>query len=352
VVVGITAVALVALVIAAWLAVAYRHPRVAAAGPPSATGLARVRRQTIVAQTELSATLGYAGSYTVVNHTVGSAYTSLASVGATVADGQVLYRVDNIPVVLLYGGVPAYRSLQDGARGPDVAQLNADLVALGDAGPAAGALAGSDDFGAATRTALRRLQAAEGLPVTGTLPLGSVVFLPSAARVTSDRATLGAPANVGDPVLSATSTAREVTIALDASQEAELRTGNAVTITLPDGTTTPGTVVSVGTVATSGGTSATVPVLVRPTDPAATGKWDQAPVQVAVTTATATNATVVPVDALLALAGGGYGVEVAQGRGRRKLVGVSLGLFDDAAGLVQVRRSRLRPGQRVVVPGA
>jgi hypothetical protein len=87
-------------------------------------------------------------------------------------------------------------------------------------------------------------------------------------------------------------------------------------------------------------------------DSAATGSWDQAPVQVGITTASVRGALTVPVTALLARAGGRYAVEVV-GTGvgtRNRLISVSLGLFDDAAGLVQVTGSGLAAGQEVVVP--
>jgi hypothetical protein len=89
---------------------------------------------------------------------------------------------------------------------------------------------------------------------------------------------------------------------------------------------------------------------VTPSDPAATGRWDQAPVQVGITTATVPNALVVPVTALLARSGGGYAVEVVGAGASNHLVPVSLGLFDDAEGLVQVTASGLAAGQEVVVP--
>jgi multidrug efflux pump subunit AcrA (membrane-fusion protein) len=73
-------------------------------------------------------------------------------------------------------------------------------------------------------------------------------------------------------------------------------------------------------------------------------------VTVTITTAAANNALVVPVDALLAQARGGYAVEVVDPTGVHRLVAVSLGLFDDADGLVQVTGSGLRAGQHVVVP--
>jgi multidrug efflux pump subunit AcrA (membrane-fusion protein) len=109
---------------------------------------------------------------------------------------------------------------------------------------------------------------------------------------------------------------------------------------------------SVGTVATSGqsGGSPTVTVLVNPTDPTATGEWDQAPVDVTIITSTVANALVVPVDALLANAGGSYAVEVVNADGIHRLVLVTLGLFDDADGLVQVTGTGLTAGQSIVVP--
>jgi hypothetical protein len=89
---------------------------------------------------------------------------------------------------------------------------------------------------------------------------------------------------------------------------------------------------------------------ITPSDPGTTGTWDQAPVQVGITTASVPRALAVPVTALLAQSGGGYSVEVVGPGGTNHLVAVSLGLFDDAAGLVQVTSSRLAAGQKVVVP--
>jgi hypothetical protein len=58
----------------------------------------------------------------------------------------------------------------------------------------------------------------------------------------------------------------------------------------------------------------------------------------------------VPVNALLALLGGGYGVEVVDASGVHKLTPVELGLFDDTAGTVQITGNALAAGQKVVVP--
>jgi hypothetical protein len=204
-----------------------------------------------------------------------------------------------------------------------------------------------------------------------------VVFEPTAVRVTSVSAQLGGRTQPGETVMQATSTTRQVQIGLPASQQTEVAVGNKVTITLPDNRTTPGVVSSVATVATcpsssssggpgsgsaspgtdscsSGGSGSnatpTVAADVTFSDPGATGKWDQAPVQVGITTASVPDALTVPVAALLAQSGGGYAVEVVGAGQSNHLVTVSLGLFDDADGLVQVSGSGLAAGEKVAVP--
>lgn len=355
---SITAALVAALVIAAaavgvtdpFAETASRKGVVDTADPSS---LATVTRQGLSSQTQVSATLGYAGDDSVINQAQGD-ITALPAVGRVVSEGNVLYRVDGSPVVLLYGSTPAYRSLSEGLSGSDVRQLNGDLVALRYATPTE-LDPTSDYFSAETAYALELLQAHLDVTETGTLGLGQAVFLPAPARITTRQATLGAPVQPGQPVLAATTTARQVSIALDAAQQSEVKVGDTVTITLPNNQTTPGVISSVGTVATTPATgstdsSPTITVLVKPTRSAATGEWDQAPVDVTITTASVHDALVVPVDALLAHAGGGYAVELVDADGIHQLIPVSLGLFDDADGLVQVTGSRLAAGQRVVVP--
>jgi len=275
-----------------------------------------------------------------------SAYTMLPRVGAVVRRGQALFAIGGTPVLLLYGGVPPWRAFLPGmSSGADVAELNRNLGLSGGV------------FTSQTAAAISSLQAEHGLPRTGELLLGSVVFEPGAVRVTSVTPAPGAPVQAG-PVLNVTSTRRVVTIELDASQQGSIKVGDSVLITLPDNSTTPGRVSFVGTVATTpssdqsgGGSSApTIEVDVTPVHPAATGRLDQAPVDVSITTATVRNVLAVPVNALVALAGGGYAVEEAEPTGVHKLIAVSVGLFDDAAGMIQVSGSGLAAGQRVVVP--
>ena len=183
----------------------------------------------------------------------------------------------------------------------------------------------------------------------GSLTLGQVVFKPQALRVAQVTGSLGGTAS--GPVLTATSDQHVVSVPLDPSDQSEVKAGDAVSITLPDGSTTAGVVSSVGTVAVTSGSQATttIPVSVRLVHPSAAGSLDQAPVTVNITTQTARDALVVPVGALLAEASGGYDVEVAGPGSTRRYVPVTTGIFDDGDGLVQVTGT-LTPGERVVVP--
>ncbi len=349
-----------------------------------ATGTATVTRGSLTEQIQEDATLGDAGSYTVVvagssgSHGAAASdsgtgtYTWLPPVGQTIGQGQVIYQVSGAAVVLLYGSVPAYRDLSEGMTGVDVTELNADLVRLGYATAAAlGPVSGWDYFGSETAYALGLLQAHLGLSVTASLPLGQAVFMPGPIQVTGlgSSAVPGAPAADGSTVLTASSLTPVVTIDLDASLQTEVAVGNKVSITLPDGSVTPGVISQITTATASsssssalsggpssangggngsGSTAPTITVEVSLSDPAAAGHLNQAPVQVTITTGSVSNVLIVPVDALLAQPGG-YAVEVT-GPGGHHLVTVTPGLFDDAAGTVQVT-GNLTPGQRVVVPG-
>jgi hypothetical protein len=308
-----------------------------------------VRRQNLAAMTSENATLGYAGSYTVTGQG-GGTLTWLPPAGRVIGQGQVLYRTGNgTPVVLLYGSVPDWRAMSEGTTGKDVTQLNHDLVRLGYASSSDIRALGWDYYSWETRYAVQRMEKARGVAdPSGSLPLGSVVFKPEALRVSQVTGSLGGPAS--GPILSATSDRHVVTIRLSTSMESQVRAGDRVGVTLPDGSTTAGVVTSVGTVASGSGSSATVPVHVKLTHPAAAGSLDQAPVTVNITTAKASNVLVVEVGALLAQPAGGYAVEVVGPGNTRHRVPVQVGLFDNAAGLVQVT-GNLAPGERVVVPG-
>ena len=317
--------------------------------PPAAT--ATVTRRTISATTPVSATLGYAGSWSVTGPG-GGTLTWLPAPGRVIRQGQVLYRVDNgSPVLLLYGTVPAWRAMGEGLTGADVSQLNHDLVALREASRPEISAAGWDYFSWETAYGVQKLEAHLGVSYPpGSLSLGQVVFKPAALRVATVTASLGGRAT--GTVLTATSDRHVVSIPLDTSQQTAVKKGDKVTVTLPDGTTTPGAISAVGSVATTseagGNVTTTIPVQVTLTNPGAAGTLDQAPVTVNITTATVRNVLAVPVTALVAQPSGGYAVEVIAPGNTRRWVPVRPGIFDETSGLVQVTGA-LTPGQRVAV---
>jgi len=364
---GILVAALAALAaVAAGIVLGRPVPRASSrAAAAVATSSAPVVRADLTNTIQVTGTLGYAGSRAIIDQATGTAFTALPAAGAVVRRGQALYEVDGTPVILFYGTRPAWRALYAGvAAGPDVTQLDRNLIALG----FGDGLTVSGYFTAATAYAVERWQAARGLPVTGTVPFGQVAYAPGALRVSAVTAVPGAPPQPGTGVLTATSTAPVVLAQVPVSQEYLVRAGDDVTVTLPDGVTTaPGTVTAVSPVASAvpGSGSgqaqgqaaaqgagpatgqATVQVTIRLGRPTAASRLDQAPVTVGIVSARARGVLAVPVSALVALAGGGYAVEVVHGTGGH-LVTVRTGLF--AQTLVQVSGPGLTAGQRVEVP--
>jgi peptidoglycan hydrolase-like protein with peptidoglycan-binding domain len=316
-----------------------------------ATTTAAVTRRDLRATEAVDGTLGYGETRLVANQRQGTV-TALPEEGSVVTRGRSLYRVDGKPVPLLYGRLPAWRALSVGVDdGPDVRQLEQNLVALGYDPDRAVTV--DSHFTWATRAAVRRWQEALGLEETGSVQPGDAVWQPGPVRVASRKLAVGDSARPGSPVLEVTDTTRQVTIDLDASRQPYVHAGDRVDLELPGGRTTTGRVASVGKVATvpagdgTGEGDPTVELVVSLDHPKATGRLDQAPVDASITTEVRKGVLAVPVSALLALAEGGYAVEVERD-GRRQLVGVETGLFAD--GQVEVEGQGLRAGDRVVVP--
>lgn len=365
--------------------------------------------------------------------------TDVVEAGDTIEQGDVLYRVNGEPVVVMYGDVPAYRSLRDTSdnmTGDDVLQLEEALVALGydpnslasvddeftsytatmverwqddlgvdddgvvelgdvifipgpgeilDVSTAVGQsvnagqsvatvtsgqpLAGDDvrqleeslvalgyegpvadgvwDDG--TQSAVLAWQADTGFEADGVIDLGEIVFLPASVRVNEVLASVGTSVNQGTAVLGISSADQFVTFDLPARDQGLLAVGEQVNIQMPDGTDTPGTVLSVASIATGGqGADATFEVKIVLDDPTVAAGLDEAPVDVEVISDSVSNVMAVPVSALVALQEGGYAVEVDAGNGATRLVAVEPGLYAD--GLVEVTSDGLSPGDQVVVP--
>ncbi len=158
-------------------------------GVPPGDTTTTVTRRTLSEGSTVDGTLGYGSKLELYDRLAGT-FTWLPAVGAVIARGGTLFRVDNLPVALMYGSVPAYRTLKQGVGdGPDVTELNQNLIDLGF--DPDGAIADDGHFGEATAAAVRRWQKAEGLPETGAVELGRVVFAAGARRVTDVHVTLG-----------------------------------------------------------------------------------------------------------------------------------------------------------------
>jgi peptidoglycan hydrolase-like protein with peptidoglycan-binding domain len=323
-----------AVVVVAAVPVALLWPRGADAKDPAAsdstksTTAATVTTRDMSDHIDVDGTLGYGSSHAIAL-SAGGTITALPTVGTVVDRGQQIAEVDGKPVVLLLGDRPLWRALAEGVTdGPDVEELEANLIALGYA--TEGQLGPDQTWTAETTTAVKKWQKALGLEETGAVQPGAVVVSGGPLRVAELTAEIGSPAN--GPAMKVTGTTQLVTADLDAKRQSLVKAGDKVQVTLPDNRTVPGTVFSVGSVATTAqqGADPTVPMVVV-LDQGTTGSaLDQAPVTVGITTTTATHVLAVPVEALLALAEGGYAVERTDGT----LVPVTTGAF--ANGWVQI----------------
>ncbi len=264
--------------------------------------------------------------------------------GATVERGKTLLSVAGKPVTLMYGGRPMYRTLREGVSGKDVRQLEENLRALG-----YGGLTVDDEFTGATADAVEEWQDDRGLDQTGVVDAAQVVFLSGAVRVREVKAPEGKRTVQGQPVLRVAGTRRVVHVDLDADKQDLAKKGAGVTVELPGGTTVKGKISKVGDVAETTGSGqdqkTTVGVDIS-LGKAKTGRLDEAPVSVELESERREGVLSVPVEALLALREGGFGVELADGSGR--LLPVEVGAF--GGGRVEVSGSGLREGMKVGVP--
>ncbi len=229
--------------------------------------------------------------------------------------------------------------------GPDVAQLEAALAALG----YGDGLTVDDTFTLETRDAVLAWQADIGADIDGIVDLGEVYFASSALRVNDQLASIGATVGNGSPVLGITAAEIVVKVDLPADDQDLVETGDTVVVVLPDNSEVAATVDSVETVATFDQQgNAVFEVVISLEDPSAAAGLDEAPVDVDVVADSVSNVLAVPVSALVALSEGGYAVEVLQSDGTTVLKAVEPGFYAD--GLVEVTETDLSPGMLVVVP--
>ncbi|WP_432092971.1 peptidoglycan-binding domain-containing protein [Streptomyces sp. bgisy100] len=375
-------------------------------GPAATT---RITRQTLTDATTVDGELGY-GPTTPVASRAGGTVTWLPAVGSTVTRGAPLLRADDRPVPLLYGALPMYRELRTGSRGRDVLQFERNLAALGYVGFDA-----DERYTAFTAAAVKRWQARLGLRRTGSVAVGQVVYAPGPVRIAGHTARVGGSADT--EVLTCTGTERVVTAEVRVLDAGWAVRGAKVRVELENGRTVRGTVTGTGSddgsdegsqdgaqggsrngtdgnssggsggsggsgsgSSGSGGGSggggsggggsggaggggsgssgtggdATVRITVSVAAQQALRGPEHAPVGIRFTADRRAGALTVPVAALLALAEGGYGLELVEpGRNgappRTRIAPVRTGLF--AEGRVEVRGEGIRAGRRVGMPG-
>jgi peptidoglycan hydrolase-like protein with peptidoglycan-binding domain len=318
-----------------------------AGGAETAPETAAVARTTLSESETLGGTLAYADPQPLRSGASGMV-TALPREGTVLRPGSVAARIDGRPVVVLPGRLPVYRSLRRGVEGADVLQLERALVRLGF--DAARSITVDRTFSVATAAALKAFQRHYGLDRDGSLDAGDVVYLDGDRRVGALKAAVGAD---GAGELYETSrTRRVIEVAIDARRQRLLRRGRAVVVELPDGRRIDGRVTVVSPVArdgkdaNDGSRRALIDVVVALPADAAVPDFERLPVDVHVVVAVATDVLAVPVHALLALAGGGYGVEKVDGAGTRRIVPVEIGASAD--GLVAISGD-VAAGDAVVV---
>ncbi|MET9617922.1 peptidoglycan-binding protein [Kitasatospora indigofera] len=279
-------------------------------------------------------------------------FTGLPKVGDSFKRGDTVYHVNGRPVPLFQGEAPLWRALARGVPdGPDVRLLEQNLAALGFGKD----LQADEKFTDATTAAVKRWQKSLGVPQTGRVDPSAIVVQPGPVRITAVKVVVGAPAQ--GEVAAVSGTGRQISVNLPVDKQTLAKQGDKVTVRLPDGRSTTGTITTIGTVAAKednpnpgmgGGGKATVQVLVALDKPEDAGTLDGAPVTVGFTSRSRKDVLSVPVNALVALAEGGYAVEVVEAAGSRRLIGVKPGLF--ANGRVEIGGEGLREDQKVLVP--
>jgi peptidoglycan hydrolase-like protein with peptidoglycan-binding domain len=324
-------------------------PGAPAAARAAVGDTASVERRDLVDRDEVDGTLGYADGGTLVAGTAGT-LTALPDPGAVVKRGESLYDVDDAPAAFLfYGALPAWRDFTPWIEdGDDIRQLERNLRALGH--DPDGDITVDDEWDWATTAAVERFQDEHGLEEDGSLEQGQVVFRSGPTRIGEAEATVGQATSPGKPVVAVSSTARRVTVDLEATRQRLAREGDDVTVELPTGRTARGRILEVGKVAEQPATEEegdpTIEVTIALRGKAARGTGlDQAPVGVGFAVQRREDVLAVPVKALLARQGGGFAVEVVGDGGAHRMVDVEPGLYADD--FVEVEGD-LREGDTVV----
>ena len=316
----------------------------AAAADPDSTAdrsTASVERRTLRVFEELAGTLGHGEERPVSTGAPGT-ITGLPGAGDLVERGGTLFEVNGQPTVLLYGVMPAWRTLEPGTTGPDVEQLEANLVELG----YGDGLTVDEIWDNATSAAVEAWQEAAGMTVDGRVDLGEIVFEPDAVLVAGLEATRGASVGPGAPVLRVTDTDRVVTASLPAARRDGVDVGDTVEVELGDGSVVDATIEEIDAApatAQDGSQTYGMRLVVGGLEADVT----DGPVTLRFVRQERPDVLAAPVNALLALLEGGYAVERVTEDGLTELVAVEVGLFADS--WVEISGD-VAEGDEVVVP--
>jgi peptidoglycan hydrolase-like protein with peptidoglycan-binding domain len=274
-----------------------------------------IERGDLTSTSEFTGELGF-GDAVPVPITAEGIVTGARPLGTVVEFGESLIEIDDRRVFLVEGDVPMFRDLEltsPRISGADVAQLQRFLASQGF--DRDGALEVDGVFDSDTRRAVLDWQEATWQPETGRLTRSDMVFSPEPLRASNEQ-------RVGSVFEGLEVTNWEPTVTVDVANRDRdlLAVGTRVTIEFGDGTTVAGTVSEQISVPQDDGSTIARSTIEPDGDvPGETGQ-----VTIAVDATLASDVMIVPVGALLALAEGGFAVEVVEGATTR-LVGVELG---------------------------
>ncbi|GAA1498385.1 peptidoglycan-binding protein [Paeniglutamicibacter kerguelensis] len=320
------------------------RPPVTEAEGPAPLNLERTQvvRGDLIETVRVQGTLGH-GTRRDMGTRLDGTLTSIPAPGTIVSVGDELFRIDDLPVVMMHGELPVWRAFSEGmSNGNDVLQLEKSLAKLGYF-----RLTPDTRFTPATKNAVKYWQKSLGMKQTGIIEHGRIVFSSKDVRIQAAKAKAGSVAS--GEIISVTGVQKEIAVFLDTSARSLAKKNTKVEVSLPGGATEKGTVRSVGTPVEKEGTEGAtrkIPVTVVLDKEKAGAGLQDVPVGVQFTQVKAKNVVQVPVSALLAQPGGGFAVEITAGGGV-KLVPVKPGVF--ANGLVQVQSVELKAGDTVVV---
>ncbi|MEM9521781.1 MAG: peptidoglycan-binding protein [Actinomycetota bacterium] len=315
---------------------------------PVETATGSVTRGDLASEREFKASVSFGDPWTLGINRTGTVTASIAA-GTIVNLGEQLVRIDEKPVFLANGTMPMYRTLEkvdtrqrdeNNKRltlldGPDVTQLQQFLLDAGYDND--GTLEVDGIFGSTTEKAVKAWQEANGLPVTGKVDSGQVVFATESVRIAN-------AVRNGSSFESIEVTRGKALILVDTNNRdrSAISPGTSVSIVLPDGSRVEGEATKQEQATNAEGST----VWRTTIDSSAVLPSEAGTATIEVVDVVAKDAILVPASALLALAEGGFAVEKVTSDGK-KLVRVQVDEVLDGKAAVT---GDIDPGDSVVVP--